>query len=302
MQTKALQDKIKIITTDSGLGGLAIGAMLAERLKSGGYFREIELVFFNCCPAAERGYQHLATNAQRSLVFSRALDAITAQYAPDAIVIACNTLSAVYPETEFARSGSVPVIGIIEPGIEEIRAAFRKHPELHLVMFATPATVSAGIHRKILTESGFPPEQLLYQECPGLPRAIDYGDQAEITGKIETFTAAAVNRLNGKKFGIALFCTHFGYVREYFAQAARRYAGFSGEIVHPDSALVDLVLSRCRSGRFSSGSLSIKVVSQAGHSEQMKNSVIPFLATRWPETVQALQNDIHLPGLFDFNV
>jgi len=293
-----MKDKIRIIITDSGLGGLGFSAGLAERLKAETCFREVELIFFNCCPSAEHGYQALETNEQRSNFFSRALTAVSEKFSPDLIIIACNSLSAIYKDTQFAKSVQIPVIGIIESGTQCVSESFNEDAELNMLMFATPTTVSAGVHKQILVESGFSPERLFYQECRGLPRAIAYGDKAKIKDSINDFMDKAVRQLEEKPFAISLFCTHFAYVREIFERASRQYSNFSGQIIDPDSALLDLVLSKCESGRFDSTDLSIKVVSQIQQSDQMKNSIIPFIKDISPETVQALKDDIYLPGLF----
>lgn len=294
-----MKDKIRIIVTDSGLGGLSFCAELAERLKAEACFREVELIFFNCCPAAEYGYQALETDEQRSEVFSRALYAIDEKYSPDLIIIACNSLSAVYKDSKYAKNTQIPVIGIIEPGAQCVSELLSEYPELNILMFATPVTVSAGIHKQIIVDAGFSPERLFYQECRSLPRAIAYGDKAKIEDCINNSMNNAVCKLEEKPFAISLFCTHFGYVRESFEHAARQYSNFSGQIIDPGSALLDLVLDDFQSGRFDSSALDIKVVSQIQQADQMKNSIISFLQDISPEAVRALRNSIHFPGLFD---
>ncbi len=293
-----LKNKMRIIITDSGLGGLGFSAELAKRLKLEAYFREVELIFFNCCPSAEQGYQDLETNEQRSEIFSRALFAINEKFSPDLIIIACNSMSAIYNYTKFSNEARIPVIGIIESGTQRISELFFEDPELNMLMFATPTTVSSGVHKQILVESGFSPERLFYQECRGLPRAIAYGDKVKIEESINGFMDNAVRRLAGKDFAISLFCTHFGYVYESFERVARRYENFSGQIINPDSDLLNLFFDNFEAGRFACTDLSIKVVSQAFQSEQMKNSIIPFIKDISPETAQALRDDIYIPKLF----
>ena len=293
-----MKNKIRIIITDSGLGGLGFSAGLAERLKAEACFQEVELIFFNCCPSAEQGYQALETNEQRSKIFSHALFAINEKFSPDLIIIACNSLSAIYKDTLFAKNAQIPVIGIIESGTQCVSELFSEDTELNMLMFATLTTVSAGIHKQILIDAGFSPERLFYQKCSGLPRAIAYGNKTKIEDSINDFMDSAVSQLAGKRFAVSLFCTHFGYAREVFERAARQYSNFSGKILDPNSALLDLVLSKYESGRFDSTSLSIKVVSQIQQSDQMKNSIIPFIKDISPETVQALKNDIYIPKLF----
>jgi glutamate racemase len=293
-----MTNKIRIIITDSGLGGLGFSAGLAERLKAEACFQEVELIFFNCCPSAEQGYQALETNEQRSNVFSRALSAINEKFSPDLIIIACNSLSAIYKDTKFAENAQIPVIGIIESGTQCVSKLLRDDAELNIIMFATPSTVSSGIHKQNLVELGFLSERLFYQECHALPRAISCGDEREIENSINRFMDEAVSQAGEKALAIALFCTHFTYVRKFFEQAARRYSNFSGQIIDPNSVLVDLVLSNYQEKTFKSTELSIKVVSQVKLTEQTKNAISPFLSKISLETAQASGDDIHLPELF----
>lgn len=58
--------------------------------------------------------------AERVRVFDRALGAML-RFQPDRILIACNTLSALYPKTPFSKHSPVPVTDIIDFGVEQMR-------------------------------------------------------------------------------------------------------------------------------------------------------------------------------------
>ncbi|MDD5599833.1 MAG: aspartate/glutamate racemase family protein [Victivallaceae bacterium] len=267
-----MKDKIRIVVTDSGTGGLKFCAELAGYLKRKGGCHEAELIFFNCRPADGWGYQRLGTDAERAEIFSRALFAVNENYSPDMIVIACNTLSSVYDHTDFAKSAQVPVIGIIDSGTRCAAKLLNSDAELVMLMFATPVTVGAGIHKHLLVESGIRHERLSYQECPGLPEIIVNGDKTEIAGRIAYFMDKAAGCLQGKKFAVSLFCTHFSYAVESFRAAAAGYSGFNGEIINPDAALLEQVAGylKLEPAVSDSGGVNVKVVTKTRHSEQVK--------------------------------
>lgn len=290
--------KIRIVVTDSGLGGLKFCAELARYFKYKAGVREAELIFFNCRPADNWGYQYLKTDAERAAIFSRALTAVNENYSPDMIVIACNTLSSIYRYTSFAKDAPVPVIGIIDSGVQCAGELLNSDHELAMLMFATPVTVNAGVHKQLLAESGIGHERLSYQECPGLPEIIVRGDKAEIERRINNFMEQAVGRLQGKKFAVSLFCTHFSYVPEYFRSAAAGYSGFNGKIINPDAALLEQVAGHFAPEGSGTGRVNVKVVTKTGHSEQVKAALMPFIADISPETARALQNDLHFPEFF----
>lgn len=293
---------MRIVVTDSGLGGLKFCAELAEYLKRKTCAHEAELIFFNCRPADGWGYQSLETDEERAEIFSRALSAVNENYSPDMIVIACNTLSCIYQRTLFAKCAPVPVIGIIESGIRCAGKFLHADAELSLLMFATPVTAGTGVHKQLLGESGIHPERLAYQECPGLPETIVNGDKFEIERHIAYFMEKGAGRLKGKKFAVSLFCTHFSYAAEHFKAAAGRYSGFSGEIINPDAALLEEVAGYFEAEETGSGSVSVKTISQVRHPEQVKRTLIPLLESISPETARALENDIYWADFFNIQL
>ena len=94
---------VTIVVTDSGLGGLSVAADLAARLPASGIVQSARIVFVNAEPDAAFGYNDLKNDADKVRIFDGALSAMEARYKPDLILIACNTLSVVWPGTSTRR-------------------------------------------------------------------------------------------------------------------------------------------------------------------------------------------------------
>ena len=102
------KDSITIVVTDSGLGGLSVVADAAEKFRQHPVFKEVKLVFFNALFTSDAGYNGLQSREEKLKVFSSALQSMQDRFAPDIILVACNTLSVLIPDTGFARTSSVP--------------------------------------------------------------------------------------------------------------------------------------------------------------------------------------------------
>src|SRR5512146_1850452 len=144
-----------LIVTDSGLGGLAICAELEKALRQSTPDKAgpVRLTYFNAWPEQASGYNDLADVASRARVFDLALRSMAA-LGPDRIVIACNTLSIVYEHTAFRRTGNVPVVGIVNAGVEMFHEALADDPASSIVLFGTRTTIESGRHRAGLLERG----------------------------------------------------------------------------------------------------------------------------------------------------
>jgi glutamate racemase len=145
----ALLDKenITIVITDSGLGGLSVAADAAVKFQQNPVFKEVNLVFANALFSDQGGYNSLQTREEKLKVFSSALQSMQDRYAPDIILVACNTLSVLIPDTEFAATSSVPVVGIVEDGVEQIAEPLKDNPKGRNIIFATQTTVDEATHK-----------------------------------------------------------------------------------------------------------------------------------------------------------
>jgi len=121
------KEKITIVFTDSGLGGLSVMADAAEKFRQHPVFKKVNLVFVNALFTSEGGYNSLQTRKEKLAVFSSALQSMQERYAPDIILVACNTLSVITPHTAFAKTSSTPVVGIVEDAVNQIDGQLSCH-------------------------------------------------------------------------------------------------------------------------------------------------------------------------------
>ncbi len=236
---------VTIVVTDSGLGGLSVAADLAARLPASGIVRSARIVFVNAEPAATFGYNDMKRDADKVRVFDGALSAMEARYEPDLILIACNTLSVVWPRTEHAKAGGVETVEIVSMGADQIRKELAAEPDATALVFATKTTIESGAHKRLLVEKGVPADRVVGEACPRLAGAIERGSaSAETTAYVKSFVADALEKRPLKKGPVfaSLNCTHFPYVKPLWEQAFAA-AGHPGvKVLDPNPLMTDLVL------------------------------------------------------------
>lgn len=108
----AVQPDVTIVVTDSGLGGLSVVADLAARLPPSEIPRMARVVFVNALLDDSIGYDDIPKLADKVRVFDAALAAMETRDQPDLILIACNTLSVFYDETEHARRARTQTVSM----------------------------------------------------------------------------------------------------------------------------------------------------------------------------------------------
>ena len=92
------KEDVTVLVVDSGLGGMAICADVARALPPNRHFKTVSLIYFNAWPEQNRGYNRLGSRKEQIDTFDKALNSML-QYNPDFIMLACNTLSVLYPST-----------------------------------------------------------------------------------------------------------------------------------------------------------------------------------------------------------
>ena len=287
---------LTIVVTDSGIGGYSVAAELYARLKARSLSARI--IFFNALFNEQSGYNRLKTLAEKAEKFDAALRGM-ARLTPDAICIACNTLSVIYPHTAFAQAAPIPVTGIVEVGVDALLRLMKGVLQPHAVLFATPTTIQQGEHVRRLRQLR-PDAQLVEQPCPELIKAIECGNPQDIEARICEYVAAAVRQIPAGTNAVfaGLFCTHFGYFQKTFQRVFQEY-GIDAEIVNPNSALVETMLETL-SGQHqhNAQSVSIECVSKTRIAPEAIATLAPLLAVYGDETVAALQAYRHDSELF----
>jgi glutamate racemase len=319
---------LRIVITDSGLGGLSICAELERDLRSAAGRRPVELLYFNAWPDPEWGYNDLPDPASRARVLDAALDRMAAEK-PDLIVIACNTLSILYDLTEFSRtfsakvsgdmrpchrSGtgnhvpqprSIPVRGIIAEGVRMFEEALAGEPGSGLVLFGTKTTIESGEHIRRLAGRGISPGRMAGAACHRLAAEIDENPASPIVEEmLEQCVPAVLPGAGGTLFA-GLACTHYAYVRDVFRNVLARRTSRSIEILDPNSRLAGSVAAfLCEReapdrGPASPGrAVSVSVVSKVELGEAKRRAIAGKIEPVSPASARALLGYTWTPGLF----
>jgi len=294
------KEDVTILITDSGMGGLSVAADLAARLPESGVFRNARVVFYNG-QFHSTGYNGLDSEEQKAQIFDEVLAAMMDQYEPDMILIACNTLSVVYENTEFAKNPPIPVVGIVETGVDVIAEQFEKTPDATAVIFGTLTTIESGVHKDLLVAEGYPADQIVGQAAHRLAGAIERGpDSEETVAYIRQFVGEALEKVGeptGPLFG-SFNCTHYGYARDQFA-AAFAEAGYPDvELLDPNPKMSDFMFRPPYLNRHPQTQVDVEVVSKLEFTEQERGALGPLLRAVSPATADALDRYTFDPNLF----
>ena len=296
-------EELCVVVTDSGLGGLSVAADLVELLKRRRCFRQARVVFFNCLPSVKVGFDAMRSDKRRYRVFSNALDCMTERFNPDAILLACNSISCIYDGTDFARRATVPVLDIIELGTNLVAAELENHATAHAILFAAKTTAHTAVHKRRLVAAGFAAERLSYHVCQPLIGAVENDAASPATRSIvQRCVDDALQAVGNRSAPViaSLNCTHFNFASEQFKRAFRNHPGRLAGLVDPTGLMATDFLQTTPENHFDATEVSAKVVTQTPHGPEKKASLGALLHSRSPQMAAALQNDIFVPEMFDF--
>lgn len=298
------KESITIVVTDSGLGGLSVVADAAEKFRQHPVFKNVNLVFFNALFTSEAGYNGLQSREEKLKVFSSALQSMQDRFAPDIILVACNTLSVLIPDTEFAATSSVPVVGIVENGVEQIVEQLRDKPSARNIIFATQTTVDEGTHKNQLLERGIGAEQIVAQSCPQLTLYIEQGyDSMDTEMLIDAYVDEALSRM-GETAGalsVSFNCTHFGYSMEFWKQAFASRGVEVAAFLDPNTRMIDFLFPASLRQRYQQSEVTVKVVSMIDIPADRQDSIGRWLHAVSPTTETALCDFELYPDLFEWH-
>ncbi len=301
MQDLLDKQRISLLVTDSGLGGLSICADIVRNLADRCMFSDLSVVYFNAWPLQDKGYNFLDGDEARIRVFGNAIGSMN-RYDPDLIFIACNTLSVVFQQGGLAGRARVPVVDIINFGVDMIADELIRHPQRTTLILGTRTTVASGAHKKGLMDRGIAGHRIAQQDCHGLAGAIEHDPNSpHVKALVEKFMAEAAAGLKPGTNHIiaALCCTHFGYSRELIRESLARHTGARVDIIDPNKGMSDYVIIEPARGRFPSVNLDVRVVSRVRLSPLKIDSISTLVGRVSPHMAQALQNYEQIPDMFD---
>jgi glutamate racemase len=225
------------------------------------------------------------------------------RFQPDLILIASNTLSALYAHTPFSKQAPMPVVGIIDFGVELIHTHLSARAESRVIILGTPTTIEADTHRKRLVEWGIRAERIICQPCDRLAGEIEKDPEgATVRAMVEGYIRQAAERVPDRHIPIAaaLCCTHYGYSQRIFEAAMQ--AAFEGPvmILDPNKAMSEALLADLAPRGQEDVRIDLEVVSRIVWSDEKIEAIARLLEAESPLTASALRQYRHDPDLFTF--
>jgi glutamate racemase len=288
----AQKDSITVLVTDSGLGGLSVCADLDARVRRTGAYRKVRIIFANALPESNRGYNRMKTTGEKIRVFDAALHGMARAFTPDVILVACNTLSVLIPQTAFAAASPIPVLGIVETGVGMLYEQLTADPASTAVIFGTETTIGAGTHRRLLIERGIDPARLVTQACPNLAGAIETDVRSDrVSTAITAFASEAAGNMapgTGKVLA-GLCCTHYGYAAGRFRDALGAGGARPVVIVDPNTRMNDALFPEGKGRMTDHPECTVEVISRAVISPEEIASIGVLVQEVSPATAAALR-------------
>src|ERR1051326_2893566 len=203
---------MRILITDSGVGGVSVVAYAERFVRTAGFTEPVHLTFANAAPANDYGYNSMPTREAKVETFDRFLRNVTERYAPDMIYVACNTLSVFLPDVH----SSIPIKGIIETAVSLVMRELRD--DTIAMIFGTQTTIDSGVYTRELIARGVDASRIVTQACPGLADVISEDREGtKAQAEIRKWVEAALAKC-GPDIPVwpvaCLACTHYGYRKE----------------------------------------------------------------------------------------
>jgi len=296
------KDNVRIIVTDSGLGGLSVAADVFKRLKINKVFKNAEVIFFNAQPHLESGYNMMATTDQKVQVFDNALHAMDKEFKPDAILIACNTLSVLYDYTNYSKDNDIPVISIVGTGVDLIKSEMTEDSS-QVIIFATGTTVKQGKHKDALIKDGISADRIWTQACPGLAGQIERGPHSDSTvALVNRFVKNITSEIpeSNKNMLVSYNCTHYGYVDGVFKKAFKDAGIHVKKFLDPNPLMSDFMFEKQYLNRYPDGRVNIRVFSQPEIIPEKQTAISDLIKIQSLETAEALLTYTFVPEFFEW--
>ncbi|MCD4691882.1 MAG: aspartate/glutamate racemase family protein [Calditrichales bacterium] len=298
------KEKVTILITDSGLGGLSVAAEIEKGFHHSHPFSEVELVFVNALASKEYVYNQMENTAEKVRVFNNALYGMTEQFSPDLILIACNTLTVIFDQTEFSKKEVTPVIGIVEFGVGLMNENLKKFPDERVIIIGTPTTISQNTHKSMLMERGITANRITTQSCSMLESEIQNdpaGDMAATMIEMYADEALAkIKSLENSKLSVGLCCTHYAYSAPVFKEVFSNICGKEVKILNPNLVMSAYIFENSDNTRFKTTAIAVRVVSQAELFSAGINAIAGMLKPVSPAFAHALKNYVWMKTLFRF--
>jgi glutamate racemase len=292
-----------ILITDSGVGGLSVCAYVERFLRTHGISEPAKLTYVNASPENDFGYNSMGSRNEKINYFNRFLQIVSETYSPDSIYIACNTLSVLFPVTEFSKTEGIPVRGIVETGVNRLLRDLGRSPRSMVAIFGTDTTIEEQTYSRLLQQNGIDEARIVSQACPSLADTISEDRQGLIVKeKVKKYVHEAIDKTEmlATHHFTYLACTHYGYRKEYFSEAFET-RGIKTEILNPNELVVDELFDKSWSKLEDSEQkydIDVEFITRYRIPETALETIAFFLEGISPITVRAFTKYTHAPDLF----
>ena len=209
---------------DSGVGGLTVAREIFRNLP------DEKIIYYG--DTARVPYGNKSPETVRR--YSRQIASFLISEGVKAIVIACNTASALALES-VQEITDIPVIGVVEPGA---RAAVKETRSGRIGVTGTSATVGSGIYDRYI-KSMLPDAKVFGKACPLFVPLVEEGiiDDPVTVAMIHRYLDDMIN--NDRIDTLILGCTHYPLLRSVIAReiggvyAGQENAGSGITLVNP---------------------------------------------------------------------
>ncbi len=221
---------------DSGLGGLTVVRALLDALPGE------RIVYLGDTARVPYGTR----SAQTVVRYARGCARVLLQRRIKALVVACNTVSAV--ALDMLRADfDLPVVGVIEPGAQAAVTAAEGRGAGKIGVLGTPGTVASGAYPRAVAQLSTRLE-VVAQSAPLLVPLVEEGwlegqvPELAVTRYLEPLMRSGVGV-------ILLGCTHYPLLKEVVARMATRLSGAELPVVDSAVATADVVRTLLERGR-----------------------------------------------------
>ena len=248
---------------DSGVGGLTVTREIMRQLPNE------NVVYFGDTARVPYG----SKSKNNIIRFSRQIIRFLKTKNVKAIVIACNTASALALET-VKEEFDIPIIGVIVPGA---RAAVRETKNGQIGVLGTEATIKSETYTKEIRKL-MPEAEVIGKPCPLFVPLVEEGfAKHKVTEEIIDYYLASMKESDIDS--LILGCTHYPLLRSRI----RAYLGDKIQLVNPAyETAMDLKYILKESGMENAGkegehaTYSFYVSDAADKFKQFANSILPY--------------------------
>lgn len=227
-RSAALDRSAALGVFDSGLGGLTVVRAIKELLP------HENIVYLGDTARVPYGTR----SAETVLRYARGCAQVLLERDVKALVIACNTVSAVAVEMLRAEL-DLPVIGVVEPGAEAAVQAARARGAARIGVLGTAGTVASGAYPRAVGRLSTRFE-VIAQAAPLLVPLVEEGwlegDVPRLA--VERYLAPLIEADVGV---IVLGCTHYPLLKPLIEQVALQLAGKPVPVVDSAAATAEVV-------------------------------------------------------------